>query len=164
MTSLEAVLAVGPRRIVGRADGRLPWRISADLAHFASITAERCLLVGRVTFENLPPLDGRRLVVVTTRPRRVRVDGDRVVAAATSPHDAVDIARRVDATPILAGGASLYEALWDLVGTVWWTDVDRPVAEEPGDVCLPDAVSTAGFARVASKQLAEGVSATRWVR
>jgi len=46
-------------------DGKLPWRISEDLRHFKEITMGQKCLVGRKTFETLPPLPGRTLIVAS---------------------------------------------------------------------------------------------------
>lgn len=161
---LRAILAVGPGRVIGRADGSLPWRIRADLTHFADVTAGHCLIVGRTTFDGLPALPGRRLVVVTHRPSEVHVDGERVIEAAATPELALAVAAGVDSAPILAGGASLYAALWSRVRCVWWTTVDRPVPARPDDVLLPDGVSTRGFRVTETRALTDGVLATRWER
>lgn len=44
-------------------DGKLPWRILEDLKHFKAVTMGQKCLVGRKTFETLPPLSGRTLIV-----------------------------------------------------------------------------------------------------
>jgi dihydrofolate reductase len=60
------IAAVGECGAIGR-DGRLPWKISEDLRFFKSETMGKPVIVGRKTFEKLPPLPGRRIIVVTSR-------------------------------------------------------------------------------------------------
>jgi len=44
--------------------GKLPWKCSQDLKHFKKLTHKKRCLVGRKTFESLPPLPNRELLVV----------------------------------------------------------------------------------------------------
>lgn len=46
-------------------NGRLAWKNSEDLQHFKRITMNQTCLVGRTTFETLPKLPNRTLVVAT---------------------------------------------------------------------------------------------------
>ena len=51
-------------------EGRLPWHLPADLAHFKAQTMGRPMIMGRKTFESLPGLlPGRRHIVLTRRER-----------------------------------------------------------------------------------------------
>ncbi|OOL28231.1 dihydrofolate reductase, partial [Rhodococcus rhodochrous] len=56
---------------IGR-DGAIPWRIPEDMAHFRAATTGRPVIMGRLTWESLPPrfrpLPGRRNIVVTRDP------------------------------------------------------------------------------------------------
>ena len=55
--------------VIGR-DGAIPWRIPEDMAHFRRRTDGSTVVMGRRTWESLPPrfrpLPGRRNVVLTT--------------------------------------------------------------------------------------------------
>lgn len=46
-------------------DGKLPWKHKADMKHFRKITMGKTILVGRKTFEKMPPLKGRNVVVLS---------------------------------------------------------------------------------------------------
>ncbi len=52
--------------VIGK-DGRLPWRLPEDLAHFKRTTMGHPVIMGRRTWESLfvQPLPGRRNLVVT---------------------------------------------------------------------------------------------------
>ena len=48
-------------------DNKLPWRNPSELKHFKELTKNSSLIVGRKTFDTLPPLEnnGRKLFVVS---------------------------------------------------------------------------------------------------
>jgi dihydrofolate reductase len=54
--------------VIGR-DGNLPWHLPEDMKHFRSLTAGATVLMGRRTWESLPPrfrpLPGRRNLVLS---------------------------------------------------------------------------------------------------
>lgn len=108
---LGLIVAVGPHRIIGRARA-LPWRIPEDVAFVRATTSGHSLVVGRTTFEEIGQLDGRRLIVVTSR----RASVPRVAGVQTAPNadEAVVIARQTDPMPIVIGGATVYAALLSL--------------------------------------------------
>lgn len=60
---MKAILAVNNLGYIGLGDG-LPWRSRADFKHFKEMTMGGTLLVGSVTAATLPPLKGRKIVVV----------------------------------------------------------------------------------------------------
>jgi dihydrofolate reductase len=62
---MKMILAINKKMYIGL-DGDLPWKrnCSADLKHFKKLTMGGKLMVGRVTYENLPKLKGRTLIVV----------------------------------------------------------------------------------------------------
>jgi dihydrofolate reductase len=50
--ALELVVAVSENDVIGRAQ-QLPWRLSADLRHFKSLTMGHDILMGRKTYESI---------------------------------------------------------------------------------------------------------------
>ena len=62
---MKLITAINTKGFIGL-NGELPWRSSADLKYFKEQTVGCKLLVGRTTFEKLPPLKGRELIVVGT--------------------------------------------------------------------------------------------------
>jgi dihydrofolate reductase len=62
------VFARAANGVIGR-DGGLPWHLPEDLAHFKAITLGAPVIMGRKTWDSLPPkfrpLPGRRNIVVT---------------------------------------------------------------------------------------------------
>lgn len=68
MTSIGLVWAEAHGGVIG-ADGGMPWHVPEDLAHFREVTGSADVIMGRRTWESLPPrfrpLPGRRNIVVT---------------------------------------------------------------------------------------------------
>jgi dihydrofolate reductase len=65
------VWAQAANGVIG-ADGGLPWHLPEDLARFKALTLGSTVVMGRATWESLPPavrpLPGRHNVVLTRRP------------------------------------------------------------------------------------------------
>lgn len=82
--------------VIGR-DGGMPWHVPEDLAHFKEVTLGAPVVMGRRTWESLPPrfrpLPGRENIVVTRNPewaaegaeRAASVEEALVLAAASDP-------------------------------------------------------------------------------
>ena len=60
---MEAIFAINRLGAIGL-NNKLPWRSKSDLKHFRKLTDGKKLLVGRTTFESLPKLPNRELIVV----------------------------------------------------------------------------------------------------
>lgn len=126
------IAAVARNGAIGR-DNDLLWRDPQDLAHFRQATLGCPVVMGRRTWDSLPPrfrpLPGRRNVVVTRDPQW-RADG---AEAATSLADA--LARLVGAPKVFViGGAQLYAAALPWADELVLTEID---AELDGDAHFP---------------------------
>ncbi|MBU2286383.1 MAG: dihydrofolate reductase, partial [Gammaproteobacteria bacterium] len=71
MTRINLILARAANGVIGRA-GALPWHLPEDLAHFKRMTMGAPVIMGRKTWDSLPPkvrpLPGRRNMVITRQP------------------------------------------------------------------------------------------------
>lgn len=61
---MKALLAMAKNRCIGK-DGMLPWYFKDELKWFKQMTEGHTILVGRKTFEGLPPLKNRKVWVLT---------------------------------------------------------------------------------------------------
>ena len=61
---LRAVIAVNNLGYIGLDNG-LPWRCKEDFQHFKKLTEGGRLLVGYNTYQTLPPLKGREIILLT---------------------------------------------------------------------------------------------------
>ena len=62
---MKLIVAINDLGYIGK-DGKMLWHCKDDLKHFKYMTLGKKLIVGRTTFENLPPLKDRELLVVGT--------------------------------------------------------------------------------------------------
>lgn len=115
------IVAHDERRGIGKA-GTIPWRLGADMKHFARVTKavqdpakQNAVIMGRKTWESLPekfrPLPGRKNIVLT-RNDAYAVPEDVVVV--TSLEDALARAESMDDVEsvfVIGGGQIYVEAL-----------------------------------------------------
>ena len=68
MPEVVIIAAVAKNRVIGR-DNQLIWNIPEDMAHFKALTSGQTVIMGRKTWESLPPrfrpLPGRRNIVIS---------------------------------------------------------------------------------------------------
>ena len=107
---INLIFARARNGVIGR-NNALPWHLPEDLAHFKRLTAACPVIMGRKTWDSLPPrfrpLPGRRNLVVT-RQRDWSADG---AIAASSLQDALHRCAASNPTPAevwITGGAELY--------------------------------------------------------
>jgi dihydrofolate reductase len=126
MTS-GVIWAQAANGVIGR-DGTLPWRLPEDMAHFRQVTAGSTVIMGRRTWESLPPrfrpLPGRRNIVLTSDASWS--DSERA--------ESVEEALTVGDTVWVIGGASVYAAALPLVDIAEITEL---ADDFDGDVYAP---------------------------
>ncbi len=134
-------LTLGPvaraRNGVIGSNGRLPWRLATDMAHFKTLTMGKPVIMGRKTWDSLPrkPLPGRTNIVLSR-------DGSFEPKGAIRCEDfseAVQIAREQAADDGAAevcviGGADLFALALPRAARIYLTEVDAVVS---GDAVFP---------------------------
>ncbi|MFB7671491.1 dihydrofolate reductase [Kitasatospora purpeofusca] len=132
------IWAQTPDGVIG-ADNTMPWHLPEDLAHFKATTLGRPVVMGRRTWESLPPrfrpLPGRRNIVVTRNPQWSADGADR----AGSLDEALELAAAEPGPGTAAevwviGGGRLYRQVIDRASTLSVTEVDLSVQ---GDTYAP---------------------------
>ena len=118
--------------VIGR-DGGMPWHLPEDLAHFKRTTLNSPVIMGRKTWDSIPPkfrpLPGRSNIVVTRQPEW-HADG---AERASNLDAALEVAG--DARQIwVIGGASLFALALPLARTLSVTRID---ADFDGDTPAP---------------------------
>lgn len=103
---LNLIYARAANGVIGK-DNALPWHLPEDMAHFKRMTAGCPVVMGRKTWDSLPPrfrpLPGRRNIVVT---RQADWHADGAERAAGLPEA---MALCADATEVwVIGGAQIY--------------------------------------------------------
>ncbi|MEZ0493220.1 dihydrofolate reductase [Kineococcus sp. TBRC 1896] len=112
------------------ADGRIPWRVPEDTAHFSALTSGATVVMGRATWESLParfrPLPGRRNVVLSRTP------GYDAPGAEVVPD--LDVALGLGTDVWVVGGQAVYAAALARADVLVVTEVDVHV---DGDTRAP---------------------------
>ena len=133
---MKLIVAVDSEFGIGRA-GKLAWHCPEDLAEFKRLTMGGVLAVGRHTYNGLPALPGREVIMV----------GTGGVALCDLPSDCW-----------ICGGAGLYSSAEPLCDEMYLTVVEGlhncDVFWKPGD----------GWKLVKEKGLARGVTQLHFVR
>lgn len=129
------VWAQNPAGVIG-VDGGLPWRVPEDMAHFKRLTDGHPVVMGRATWDSLPPrwrpLPGRTNLVLS-RSADLELDGATVCA------DLPDALGRAARAPggeqvWVVGGGAVYALALPRADRVEVTTVDVEVA---GDTYAP---------------------------
>jgi dihydrofolate reductase len=130
VTRPSLIVAMTRRGVIGRG-GTLPWKLSADLRRFKSLTMGHCLLMGRKTFESLGRvLPGRTSIVLTRQPDYRPPPGVLVAASL----DAALALTNQDAEPFVIGGGEIFQLALPRAERLYVTWVEADVA---GDTSFP---------------------------
>lgn len=128
---ISMIAAIGSKtRVIGTAEGKIPWHISEDFKHFKNTTMGKPMIMGQTTFESFGGrlLPGRPHIVMTLNQNYVAPEG---VFVAHSPEQALEIARGFDSDEIfIIGGGQIYKLFLSMADrlylTVIETDIDGP--------------------------------------
>jgi dihydrofolate reductase len=129
---LHLIYARAANGVIGRAGG-MPWHLPEDLAHLKRMTLGHPVIMGRKTWDSLPPkfrpLPGRLNIVITRQPQwqaeGALVAGSLEQALAHCPDN-------VDAWVI--GGAEIYRQALSLAASAVVTEI---AADFEGDAHAP---------------------------
>jgi dihydrofolate reductase len=148
---LFLIAAVARDGAIGRA-GTMPWHLPQDLAHFKRTTLGCPVVMGRKTWESLPPrfrpLPGRRNVVVTRNPQW-QSDGAEAAPSLDTALERLRDAARV----FVIGGGELYAQALPLADGLVLTEVDIDVPD--ADTHFP-AWDRSAFTEMARESHADG--------
>lgn len=125
--------------VIGAA-GSIPWRLPEDLALFRRLTTGATVLMGRATWDSLPPrfrpLPGRRNLVLSRRAEWAPEGAQRVA----SIDAALDT---TDGTLWVIGGAAVYEAALPLADSAVVTELKQSFDGDRHAPELPPSWATA---------------------
>ncbi len=117
-------------------DGAMPWHLPEDMAHFKALTQGCPVIMGRKTWDSLPPrfrpLPGRSNIVVTRQADWNESGAQR----ASSLRDALQIAEQSNAPTVwVIGGAQIYAQALPLAQRVEVTEIAQ---DFDGDAHAPE--------------------------
>lgn len=134
MPEIVIIAAVARNRVIGR-DNQLIWNIPEDMAHFKALTSGQTVIMGRKTWDSLPPrfrpLPGRRNIVIS-RQADYPVPGAELADSLAS---ALALAASSEATIFIIGGEQIYQQAMALADRLEITEVDL---EPEGDAWFPE--------------------------
>ena len=117
--------------------GVMPWHLPEDLAHFKRVTLNHPVVMGRRTWDSIPPrfrpLPGRTNIVITRQEDWNETGAQR----SSSLRDALQKAESLDGTPSqvwVIGGAQIYAQAMPLADELVVTEID---ADFDGDAHAP---------------------------
>ena len=129
--SIALIWAQSTSGVIGR-DGGIPWRVPEDLARFKELTMGHPVVMGRRTWESLPPrmrpLPGRPNLVLTRNPD-YRADGAEVVTT-------IEQALSTPRTWVI-GGAEVYHLALPAATRCEVTEVEIDLHVEDEDALAP---------------------------
>ena len=129
---LHLIYARAANGVIG-VNGKLPWHLPEDLAHFKRTTLGCPVIMGRKTWDSLPPkfrpLPGRTNIVVTRRPDWNEIG----VQPAQSLREALQLCEHSPNVWVI-GGAQLYALAEPLATTAVVTEIEK---DFEGDAFAP---------------------------
>jgi dihydrofolate reductase len=152
MTRIHMIFARAANGVIGR-DNTIPWRLPEDMAHFKRLTTGWPVIMGRKTWDSLPPkfrpLPGRANIVIT----RQADWKDTGAATASSLADALALCAASDEVWII-GGAQIYAQAMPLAERIEVTEIAEnfdgdayapPLGAEWRETAREDHVSANGM-------------------
>src|SRR5688572_33333734 len=122
MPSLHLIWAQAEGGVIGY-HNTLPWRLPEDMAHFKATTMGCPVIMGRKTWDSLPPkfrpLPGRTNIVITRQPDWAAPGALR----ASTIEEAVALCGNADVAWVI-GGAEIYRAAVPLAHGAVVTEID----------------------------------------
>jgi dihydrofolate reductase len=129
--TLSLIYARSKNHCIG-ADGKIPWHLPDDFAHFKHTTMGKPIIMGRKTYDDhKTALPGRLNIVVSSQKNYPLADG---IVQAHSLDEALAIAGANNPSVFIIGGVSFFSAALSHADVVYETVVDVDVE---GDAVLP---------------------------
>ena len=129
---LHLIYARARNGVIGK-NNQMPWHLPEDLAHFKRVTLGQPVIMGRKTWDSLPPrfrpLPGRQNIVVT---RQADWQAEGAQRAGSLPEAMALCAGAPDVWVI--GGAQIYQQAEPLASSAVVTEID---ADFEGDAHAP---------------------------
>jgi dihydrofolate reductase len=125
--------------------GTMPWHLPEDMAHFKRTTMGHPVVMGRRTWESIPPrfrpFAGRTNIVLTSDPATGAAVGASGGVVAHSPEEALDAARASEGAGEIwvCGGGKVYAACEPFADTALVTVINATIEGDTTAPSLGDA-------------------------
>lgn len=122
---MKAILAMAKNRVIGK-NGGLPWpSIKNDFIWFKEFTTGKKLIVGKNTFDTLPMLKNREILVLTRRVEELsHIENQYLINKNDLTGKIVTDISDLDPDIIVAGGAKTYVRLLPYITEFYVTHVN----------------------------------------
>jgi dihydrofolate reductase len=132
---MKAILAMAKNRVIGK-NGGLPWpSIKNDFIWFKEFTTGKKLIVGKNTFDTLPMLKNREILVLTRRVEELSdIPNQYLINKNDLTGKIVTDVSDLDPDIIVAGGAKTYVRLLPYITEFYVTHVN---GSYDGDTFMP---------------------------
>lgn len=148
---VSMIAAMAEDRVIGSAEGKIPWNLPRDQSHFRNYTEGKWVLAGRKTYEEMTDwFAGRIPVVLTGRPD---YEPPHIWHRVTSGvPDAIRLAKESGAGELVViGGGSVYEAALPFADRLVLTRIDASFPIE-NPVRFPDFAAGGRWKLVAREE------------
>jgi len=132
---MKAILAMAQNRVIGK-NGGLPWpSIKEDFKWFKEFTTGKKLIVGKNTFDTLPMLKNREILVLTRKVEELsEITNQYLINKNDLTGKIISDVSDLDADIIVAGGAKTYVRLLPYITEFYVTHVNGTY---DGDTFMP---------------------------
>ena len=132
---MKAILAIAKNRVIGKSGG-LPWPpIKEDFKWFKEFTMGKKLIVGKNTFDTLPMLKNREILVLTRKVEELsHITNQYIVNNNGLSGKIITDVSDLDPDIIVAGGAKTYVRLLPYITEFYVTHVN---GSYDGDTFMP---------------------------
>jgi dihydrofolate reductase len=135
---INLIWAQTKNRVIGL-NGKMPWHLPEDLAHFKRTTLGHPVIMGRKTWDSLPakfrPLPGRMNLVISREASTRDILKENGASPAESLREALLICEQQDSPEVwVIGGAQIYAQALPLAHKLVVSEID---AEFEGDAFAP---------------------------
>jgi len=127
---VSIIAALAKNRIIGK-QGKMPWHLPEDMAHFKNTTMGHSIIMGRKTFDSLgKPLPGRKNIVITHNTSRKQEGAQ----TANSLEQALSFCQN-EKEVFIIGGAEIYTQAYSRADRLIFTFIEE---DFEGDTFFPD--------------------------
>jgi dihydrofolate reductase len=136
---INLIWAQAHHRVIGK-DGKMPWHLPEDLAHFKRTTLGCPVIMGRKTWDSLPakfrPLPGRMNVVISSEASTRENLSKNGCQPAQNLREALLICEQSGSSAVwVIGGAQIYAQALPLAHKLVITEIDAAIE---GDAFAPE--------------------------
>lgn len=134
LENLKLIVAIGQNRELGYKNN-LIWRIKEDMQFFRQQTLDNYIIMGRKTYESLPPKLPRRRYIVLTSDQSLKTNEDLIIYR--NVEDALEFVDKNSSEGFyVIGGGQIYREFLPYVNLMHLTEIEKKF--DDADAFFPD--------------------------